>query len=44
MQEWYPGITEQEFTNAINDAVVAALKEMVLMLKPLITIIWFGLT
>jgi len=27
MQEWYPGITEQEFTNAINDAVVKALTD-----------------
>src|ERR1035437_10239997 len=26
MTKWYPDITEQEFTDAINEAVIAALK------------------
>lgn len=27
MTKWYNGITEQEFTNAVNDAVLKALKD-----------------
>lgn len=27
MTQWYEGITEQEFTNAVNDAVIKALKD-----------------